>query len=82
MSRRKRELEEEEKKGQEQEQEQKKEREGKELVREVHPALSAIARQGRGWCDDSFGVFCLLFNVLKGNTQGIQLSQRIDNKEV
>lgn len=27
------------------------------------------ARQGRGWCDDSHGLFCLLFNVLKGDEQ-------------
>lgn len=24
------------------------------------------AREGRGWCDDSFGVFCMLFNAIKG----------------
>ena len=29
-----------------------------------------VCRQGRGWCDDSFGVFCMLFNVIKGDEQG------------
>lgn len=24
------------------------------------------AREARGWCDDSFGVFCMLFNAIKG----------------
>lgn len=23
-------------------------------------------RQSRGWCDDSYGVFCMLFNAFKG----------------
>jgi hypothetical protein len=26
------------------------------------------AREGRGWCDDSFGVFCMLFNAIKGGS--------------
>ena len=24
-------------------------------------------RESRGWCEDSFGVFCMLFNAVKGN---------------
>jgi len=32
--------------------------------------IAGLPRQSRdGWCDDSFGVFCMLFNVLKGQKQ-------------
>jgi len=27
-------------------------------------------REARGWCDDSFGVFCMLFNAIKGEDDG------------
>jgi len=30
-------------------------------------AEAESARKARGWCDDSFGVFCMLFNALKGS---------------
>jgi len=35
------------------------------------------ARQARGWCDDSFGVFCMLFNAIKGDNEG-RASERLD----
>ena len=32
--------------------------------------LVKIPRQGRaGWCDDSQGIFCMLFNALQGTTE-------------
>ena len=34
------------------------------------------AREARGWCDDSFGVFCMLFNAIKG--PGERPSERAD----
>ena len=34
------------------------------------------AREARGWCDDSFGVFCMLFNAIKG--PGERPSDRAD----
>jgi len=48
----------------------------KEVKEDVEDVIGADAearglnRQGRGWCDDSFGVFCMLFNVIKGDEQG------------
>merc|ERR1719481_498124 len=36
------------------------------------------ARKARGWCDDSFGVFCMLFNAIKGEDDGIA-SDRLDS---
>lgn len=29
--------------------------------------LDQSPRQARGWCKDSHGVFCMLYNVFKGN---------------
>merc|ERR1719356_2209759 len=36
------------------------------------------ARKARGWCDDSFGVFCMLFNAIKGEDEG-RASERLDS---
>jgi len=49
--------------------------------REAEEALvqeDGSAREARGWCDDSFGVFCMLFNAIKGPGEGGEPSERAD----
>ena len=36
--------------------------------------LEQSPRQGRGWCKDSHGVFCMLYNVFKGNKEKVLLN--------
>ena len=38
------------------------------------------AREARGWCDDSFGVFCMLFNAIKGPGES-GASERLDSSD-
>ena len=41
-----------------------KKREAEEPSAEDIPPVQS--RESRGWCEDSFGVFCMLFNAVKG----------------
>ena len=34
-------------------------------------------RQSRGWCDDSFGVLCMLFNAVKGENPDAEATDRL-----
>ncbi|XP_023326401.1 uncharacterized protein LOC111699877 [Eurytemora carolleeae] len=44
--------------------------------------FNGVGRQGRaGWCDNSFGVFCMLFNVLKGDKKD-EADDRIDDSDL
>ena len=38
------------------------------------------SRDAGGWCDDSFGVFCMLFNAIKGDNEAIA-SDRLGSGE-
>ena len=31
----------------------------------AHMQIPQTARESRSWCEDSFGVFCMLFNAMK-----------------
>lgn len=46
--------------------------------------LEQSPRQGRGWCKDSHGVFCMLYNVFKGNKekQSAGASDRIGDEDI
>ena len=37
--------------------------------------LEQSPRQGRGWCKDSHGVFCMLYNVFKGDKSKVPFSR-------
>ena len=37
--------------------------------------LEQSPRQGRGWCKDSHGVFCMLYNVFKGDKSKVIFSR-------
>ena len=34
-------------------------------------------RESRGWCEDSFGVFCMLFNAVKGDNNEAEATDRL-----
>ena len=51
-------------------------REKREASEEEVGREDGSAREARGWCDDSFGVFCMLFNAIKG--PGERPSDRAD----
>ena len=36
-------------------------------ARSVDRDFVTVPRQARGWCDDSYGFLCMIFNTLKGN---------------
>ncbi|TRY67777.1 hypothetical protein TCAL_11791 [Tigriopus californicus] len=38
-------------------------------------------RQSRGWCDDSYGVFCMLFNAFKGKNND-KATNRIGDEDI
>eukprot|EP00095_Tigriopus_kingsejongensis_P002176 maker-scaffold1021_size70145-snap-gene-0.13 protein:Tk02176 transcript:maker-scaffold1021_size70145-snap-gene-0.13-mRNA-1 annotation:"PREDICTED: uncharacterized protein LOC100160712" len=38
-------------------------------------------RQSRGWCDDSYGVFCMLFNAFKGKAND-KATNRIGDEDI
>jgi len=40
--------------------------------------FEGTSRQARGWCDDSFGMLCMLFNAIKGDNEG-RASERLDS---
>lgn len=37
----------------------------------------AAPRESRGWCEDSFGVFCMLFNAVKGDNSEAEATDRL-----
>ena len=37
----------------------------------------AQTRESRSWCDDSFGVFCMLFNAMKGDSSNVEATDRL-----
>ena len=36
-----------------------------------------VSRESRGWCDDSFGVLCMLFNAVKGENPDAEATDRL-----
>ena len=47
---------------------------------ESHEAGSP--RESRGWCEDSFGVFCMLFNAVKGDPSEAEATDRLGQGDI
>ena len=41
------------------------------------PEAGPVPRESRGWCEDSFGVFCMLFNAVKGDNSEAEATDRL-----
>jgi len=43
----------------------------------AHMQIPQTARESRSWCEDSFGVFCMLFNAMKGDKNEAEATDRL-----
>ena len=39
--------------------------------------LATAPRQSRGWCKDSYGVFCMIYNAFNGNEEKVDFTSLI-----